>query len=613
MDGYPDLIAISGFNAFPSGRETIPTLVDGKLQNLPDGGLSFSIAVLMNRPKPDGGRFFQDTTAESGLAQIRGGSATQFRDISMATVGDLNNDGAPDVLTAIVQPPLDGGNTDVPEVLLNDGTGHFVLAPQSAPSQVSWDWFPQGLTLVDADNDGHLDAYEAFWFDHNHVWYGSQQQLYRGNGDGTFAAITQDAGLERENFDGPANQVTGASNAGFLAGKNSHPVIGVTACDVDGDGFPDLLASSYGQQWNTLYQNNGAGTFFTEVGQDAGYAGDNDRDWHDNQYFLCWCSDPSNKKNRECDGGIPLIQCPTPLLDDWVPELQEAAANLNGNGFTTVCREMFGSGKNDLYVANIKHWWDGQSIDYSNLLVNQTAAGGAITFERLDNNSDGLVIPHDDPQGWNEGLLSAAAADLDNDGRPDLVVGATDYAYQRALIYLQQGDQTFEEQAGRLNVNFPCADGFAIADFDRDGDLDLIIGASLERQCVNAPPQGGAYSTAVVQMFASNAAQFTHWLEIRLHGDGVGTNTMGIGARVVVTVNGAPQMQEMQGTFGHVAIGDDVGMLFWGLGDCGSVDSIQVRWPNAALSVDTYTKVPADHVIELRQGDPSVYQVNLPR
>jgi len=240
-------------------------------------------------------------------------------------------------------------------------------------------------------------------------------------------------------------------------------------------------------------------------------------------------------------------------------------------------------------------------------------ADGGILFDRLDNATDGIQAPHLDPGGWNEGLLSAAAADFDNDGRPDLVVGATDYAYQRALIFMQQGDRTFTEDALDAGINFPCADGFAVADFDRDGDLDVIIGASLERQCVDPPSQGGgAYTTAVVQMFANNASQSSKWLEIRLRGDGVTTNSMGIGARVTLTVNGVKQMQEMQSTFGHVAIGDDVGMLFWGLGDCANVDSIEVRWPNKSLSVDTYTNVAAGHVIELRQGDPAVYGINLP-
>ena len=612
-DGYPDLIAINGFNAFPSGRETIPTVMNGKLQNLYDGGLSFSIAVLMNRPKPDGGRMFVDNTEASGLAQIRGGSSTQFRDISIAAVGDIDNNGTLDVLTAIVNPPLDGGNIDVPEVLLNDGTGRFTLAPQSDFSHVGWDWFPQGLTLTDVDNDGHLDAYEAFWFDNNHTWFGSQQQLYQGNGDGSFTSVTQATGLERANYDGPPNEnPPSAAIKNFIAGKNSHPAIGVTVCDLNGDGYPELVESSYGQQWNTLYQNDGTGASFIEVAQDAGYAGDNNRDYHDNQYFVCWCS--VNKGNSDCAGvPRPQIQCPTPAGAYWDPVLGETAANLNGNGFTTVCREMFGSGMNDLYVANIKHWWDGQSIDPSNLLENVTPAGGGILFNRIDNATDKIQAPHDDPEGWNEGLLSAAAVDLDNDGRPDLLVGATDYAYQRALLFMQNGDRTFTEDARDAGMNFPCADGFAVADFDRDGDLDVIIGASLERQCVDPPSMGGgAYTTAVVQMFSNNASQSSKWLEIRLRGDGVTTNSMGIGARVTLTVNGTEQMQEMQSNFGHVSIGDDIGMLFWGLGDCANVDSITVRWPNKSLSVDTYSNVAAGHIIELRQGDPTVYGVNLP-
>ncbi len=425
--------------------------------------------------------------------------------------------------------------------------------------------------------------------------------------------MTQAAGLERVNYDGlPDIEPPQGPLKNFIAGKNSHPAIGVTVCDLNGDGYPELLESSYGQQWNTLYQNNGAGTSFIEVGQDAGYAGDNDRDYHDNQYFLCWCT--ANKANADCAGvARPAIQCPNPAGSYWDPVLGEVAANLNGNGFTTVCREMFGSGRNDVYVANIKHWWDGQSIDPSNLLVNTTTDGG-IRFDRIDNATDGIQAPHDDPEGWNEGLLSAAAVDLDNDGRPDLLVGATDYAYQRALMFMQQADGTFTEDGARdAGVNFPCADGFAVADFDRDGDLDVIIGASLERQCVDPPSQGGgSYTTAVVQMFSNNASQSGKWLEIRLRGDGVTTNSMGLGARVTLTVNGVSQMQEMQGTFGHVAIGDDVGVLFWGLGDCANVDSIEVRWPNKNLSIDTYANVAAGHVIELRQGDPTVYGVNLP-
>jgi hypothetical protein len=69
---------------------------------------------------------------------------------------------------------------------------------------------------------------------------------------------------------------------------------------------------------------------------------------------------------------------------------------------------------------------------------------------------------------------------------------------------------------------------------------------------------------------------------------------------------------ELQSTYGHQSIGNDIGVLFWGLGDCANVDSIQVRWPNSKLSVDTYSNVPANHFIELHQADPTVYAINLP-
>ncbi len=612
-DGYPDLIAINGFNIWSSGRETIPTTVNGIERNLPDGGLSIALVLLMNRPGPDGGRIFVDETQASGIAQIRGGSTTQFRDISVLTVGDVNGDGTPDVYTSIVGPRFDAGyNDDVNEIMLNDGTGHFSFAPQSSTSVCQYDWYPQGLTMTDVDNDGRLDVYATFWYDNNHTFFGSQQQLYRGNGDGTFVTITQDAGLDLDNFDGEQYSLTQKAVNAFVAGQNSRPAQGIVACDLNGDGYPELVESSYGQQWNTLYQNNGAGTFFTEIAADAGYAGDNNRDYHDNQYFLCYCTDPTNKTNPDCKGvARPEIQCPAPLSQNWDPATESVAADLNGNGFTAVCRDMFGSGRNDLFTANIKHWWDGQSIDTSQLLQN-TGADGGISFDRLDNAMDGLMDPHLDPQGWNEGNQGAFAADFDNDGRPDILVGQSDYAYQRALMFIQQGDQTFVEHALDWGVNFPCAIGLATADFDRDGDMDLVFGASLARQCTNPVSMGGgAYTTPVVQIFSNNASQIRNWLEIRLRGNGVDTNTMGIGARVTITVNGASQMQELGSTFGHAAYGDDIGMLFWGLGNCPNVESIQVRWPNKSLSVDTYTNVPANNFVELREGDATLYKINL--
>jgi len=627
-DGYPDVIMFNEFNVFSKGpgqsgqpqlsegREPIPKVVNGSLQNLSDGGLAFAVTVLMNRPNPNGpGRIFVDATESSGLFQIRDGTAGFFRSASIATIGDVNNDGTPDVFTAPWFPPLDAGNEDTAEIMLNDGTGHFSFSPPSDPALMAWDWYPQGITMTDFDNDGQLDIYEAFWHNWNSTFFGANQQLYRGNGDGTFASVTQMLGLDLFNYDGAFGTLPPAALDAWLADANSRPVIGVTACDLNGDGYPELLADTYGQAWNTLYQNNGSGTGFTEVGRDAGFAGDNDRDYHDNQYFICYCLN-NHSSTPDCKDAGPLVSnfpsCKG--IDNWQPDVSEAAAELNGNNFTSTCRDMFGSGKNDVYTSRINHWWAGQSIDRSTLQVNESGPydGGAINLVIVPNATDGLVVPHTQAeldQGWNEGLLGSAAVDMDNDGRPDLLVSAAGYPYQRTLLFLQQGQQgasqTFAEQAVPLGLTFRCADGFAVADFDRDGDLDVLFGASLT--CSDT-----GYTTPFVQLYTSNASRFTHWLEIRLKGDGTTTNSMGIGAQVTLTVNGASQMQELQSTYGHQAIGNDIGVLFWGLGNCASVDSIRVRWPNRALSVDTWSNVPADHFIELRQADPTLYAINLP-
>ncbi len=129
-DGYPDLVLFSDVNE----REPIPTFYDGGFHNLPDGGFDCDVRVLMNRPAPDGGRQFVDETLDSGLFQIRGGSSTEYRTTYDATFADVDNDGNVDVLAWIAYGTnpknIDAGwGRDRNEVLINDGQGHFHLAP----------------------------------------------------------------------------------------------------------------------------------------------------------------------------------------------------------------------------------------------------------------------------------------------------------------------------------------------------------------------------------------------------------------------------------------------------------------------------------------------------
>jgi hypothetical protein len=250
------------------------------------------------------------------------------------------------------------------------------------------------------------------------------------------------------------------------------------------------------------------------------------------------------------------------------------------------------------------------SSDPSQLLLNATD-GGALSFNRVSNSASNLTVPHLDPAGWDEGLIMAAAVDLDNDGRPDLVVAASDYSYQFGWIYAQQPNGTFQEVGQSWGLHHPCVSGLSVADFDRDGDLDVIVGSGTARTCGTTGAGGGGWSSNEVHLYANDAASHSGWLEVRLKGDGTTANAAGIGARVTVTANGVSQVQETSSGYGHMAMGNDIGVLFFGLGDCAGVDSVEVRWPNRALTVEKWANVPANHFIQLDQGDPTIYEVLL--
>src|SRR5919112_875312 len=106
-----------------------------------------------------------------------------------------------------------------------------------------------GCAFLDYDNDGWLDIYfvnsgaSDFFTPKTPL----KNALYKNNRDGTFTDVTDKAG------------VAAGSNYGM----------GVAAGDFDADGFADIYVTSYGR--NTLYRNNGNGTF-SDVTDKAGVA-----------------------------------------------------------------------------------------------------------------------------------------------------------------------------------------------------------------------------------------------------------------------------------------------------------------------------------------------------
>jgi enediyne biosynthesis protein E4 len=172
-------------------------------------------------------------------------------------VGDYDNDGFDDLfVTAYGQSHL----------FHNNGNGTFTDVTQKAGLQGPKE-FSTSVAWVDYDRDGHLDLVVGNyvqWTPETDLYCtldgksksyctpesykGTSVRLWHNGGNGTFEDVTQKAGL----------------------GEPTSKTLGVAMLDFDNDGWPDLLFSNDTQP-NKLYRNNGNGTF-TEKAVVAGIA-----------------------------------------------------------------------------------------------------------------------------------------------------------------------------------------------------------------------------------------------------------------------------------------------------------------------------------------------------
>lgn len=548
-DGYPDL------------------LVSGSAPNTRAPNSAPTSRIYMNRPKAGGGRQFVDQTLESGYGTPRDGDPDNQRSSQLVVAADVDNDGDLDLFsgtytdkTKIDDPPTPG-QADRSELLINDGAGHFTLAEQLVPHGIN-PYSTSGATFADVDLDGNIDLFVVGWYDRYGVTNtGTQARLYLGAGDGTFSEAAGLVGLR-------------TNDGGSVAGTNHRPAYGATSCDVDADGDVDLLISAYGRQFNQLYLNDGSGQF-QDVGRDALFAGDENLSYADNQFFLCWCT---VRSDAACPSGVsPAVRCPDPADSYWSSTDTQAYRN-NGNTFTTACDDVNGDGIADLYNAEIHHWWAGEGSDSSRLLLADTSSG-SLKYTRPELAASGLALPHPSAD-WNEGGINAAIADLDLDGRADILLGTSDYPDQALRVFHQQPDGTFKEVADAWGLTHECSVGIAVADFDRDGDLDVVVGSSRARDCSKV------WATNAIHFYESDAATKAQWLSVRLKG-GAGANRAAIGAQVRVSAGLLTQTKQLQGGYGHFGMQQDT-VLSFGLGACDNAQ-VEVTWPDKTHSVTTLT------------------------
>ncbi|MGQ0615044.1 MAG: CRTAC1 family protein [Planctomycetaceae bacterium] len=465
----------------------------------------------------------------------------------VALFADFDGDGFPDCFAGVACEPenpawKDHGRSNT--IFLNDGKGGWrTLDPQMPRTSVV------AACAVDTDRDGILDLFVGS----SYVVYGSlpshPDRLYRGKGDGTFLDVTEKAGLLTVAEPGRRD--------------SSKPTYGVTHGDWDGDGWQDLWVCTYGRQWNFLWRNNGDGTF-TDVAEKTGFDGDADR------------------SGRYTDEVKEMFRQRGMERED------EAPFRANGNTFDCAIADYDNDGDMDCILAEITHWWAGPSSDPTSLLVN----GGRGAGFRFERRPDAFARRHADAR-WNQGDLHAAWLDFDNDGLLDALVASSDYPDRQELkLYRQKPDHTFE--AARL-FDWEGAGQLSVADFDGDGDQDILVGRSLMR----LPAERAEALGPSCALFRNEAAGRNRWLTVACRGKSA--NRHGIGCRIrVTTADGVTQTRELRCGLGHAGH-DDPPLGHFGLGRHARAERVEVVWPDRAGSATLLERVEAGRRIVVEQ------------
>lgn len=535
-----------------------------------------------------------DVAAEAGvtLLNVSGGPNKDFI-LKVAGSGaaffDYDNDLDMDLLLingSTFENMRQGGDPML-VLYLNQGNGKFSdVTPQSGLGKKGWG---MGVCVADYDNDGFQDFYVTAY---------GPNVLFHNNGDGTFSELTQQAGV----------------------GGGFHWSTSCAFGDYDRDGDVDLYVANYAVQDekttpkpgtssfcryrgmdvacgpqglpgepDVLYRNNADGTF-TDVTQSAGINdpgyygfgvifGDLNQDgWPDlyvandlNPNFLFRNNQDKTFTEIAVEAGAAFSESGAPQAGMGL-----AMGDFNQDGSMDIFVTNFSRDTNTLYQNN---------GDGSFLAVTQEVGLGASSMPYV---------------GWGTGLV-----DLDNDGFLDLFVanghiypqidrfqlGST--FFQRNQLYRNLDGWFFQEikaeNGDALGVEMSSR-GTAFADYDNDGDLDILITNLDDRP----------------NLLRNESDNKNHWLTLQMVG--TQSNRDAIGAQITAQVGDRVLIAEVQSGGGFLSHNDS--RVHFGLGDNTQVRRLEVRWPSGLVEV--FENLEADQFLLIREGEGSGGKRSLP-
>jgi hypothetical protein len=479
-----------------------------------------------------------------------------------------------------------------------------------------------GAVWFDADGDGDLDLYLV-----NQRWQegvstppdpgeGSAGRLYTNRGNGTFEDATEEAGVGDDGY-------------GYSA----------AAADIDGDGDLDLYVAACGA--NHLWLNRGDGTF-TDGTRGAGVGdercsagatffdleGDGDLDLYVANYLTF---DPGYTIHYQPDsypGPLAYEAQPDALYrnrGDGTFEEVSAEAGITGTpgrAMGVVAADFDGDGATDVFVAN----------DASENFLFHNDGAGRFTETAVES---GVAFG---VSGEATGAMAGVVGDLDGDALPDLLVTDTSYG----SLYRATPEGIFEDWVLQSGLAAPSAQwvswGGGFFDYDNDGDLDVLLVNGDLKQPTGRPDlllanrgdgtferadggpyflteglgRGGAFADydddgdldvlvthldGAPVLLRNDLETGNHWVTFSLearHG-----HWQALGARVTVEAGGRRWTQVQHTRAGYLTQSDP--RLHFGLGPAERIDRVEVIWPGGGR--EELTDLAVDRFYRLVEGE----------
>ncbi|WP_246343665.1 VCBS repeat-containing protein [Adhaeribacter radiodurans] len=521
-------------------------------------------------------------------------------------VGDLNNDGLPDLYFT--------GNMGADRLYLNQGNLQFKDVTAQAGINKGRGW-KTGVTLVDLNKDGWLDIYVCY--SGNGEPKDRRNKLFINNQNLTFTEKAAEYGLDLpthstqavffdydkdgdldcyslnhnikdfKRFDAAAvkamrdefagDRLLRNDNGKFVdvsanAGIKGNPIgfgLGIAIADVNLDGWPDIYVSNDYIEQDYLYLNNGNGTFTDKLEQSIGHL----------SYFSM-----GNEIADINNDGLPDIFTLDMLPADnhrqkllYGPENYETYYNMLKNGFYhQIMRNMLQLNNGDgtfseigqlAGVSNTDWSWTPLVADFDNdgwkdLFITNG-------YLRDYTNMDFMKYYADQKMKEDQGNPTALM---------DILKQMPSTATQN-YIFRNNGRLGFQNKVKEWGFDQAfLSNGAVYADLDNDGDLEIITN--------NVNKEVALYRNEARS--ANN-----NYLQVQL---GTGLPAKSLGAKVWVFTKGNSQYQEFYPSRGFQS--SMYMPLHFGLGAINQVDSVRVVWPDSKMQTLSQVKINQKVVLE---------------